>query len=212
MKGIFPLSSLFPPCSITHPLADLSRTSGKHRSSIAVLQLDCSFLRNEGFSARRRGRKAVGTAQTSRRRGGGEGESDKEAEWDNVTDCSHEKPSVSVVFIHTDHPSEEGINGCDMKDCFPFIYICQPATQQQECWTSSKWTWLNILSPAPHFSDLSATKVDGRTEMLDFDAVVWIEWGKLPSHSLLTAPPICLCFCASNVNPVWCAACLCTLV
>lgn len=50
-----------------------------------------------------------------------------------MTDSSREKPSASVVFIHTDHPSEEGINGGDMKDCFPFIYTRQPVIQQWEC-------------------------------------------------------------------------------
>lgn len=58
VKGIFPLSSLFSPCSINCQLADLSRTSGKHRSSAAVLQLDCRFFEKWGiFFVRKSGRK-----------------------------------------------------------------------------------------------------------------------------------------------------------
>lgn len=50
-----------------------------------------------------------------------------------MTDSGREKPSASVVFIHTDHPSEGAINGGDVTDCFPFIHVGQPAIQQRKC-------------------------------------------------------------------------------
>lgn len=68
------------------------------------------------------------------------GREHKETEGDNIKNSSHEKPSVPVVFIHTNHPSEVGINagykllqqdifkfvfrsGSDMKE-WGYIFVC----------------------------------------------------------------------------------------
>lgn len=112
MKDIFLFEkySFISPCSTDHSLADLSRTSSTHHSSVAVLQLDCSFLENERFQQGEKGE--VGRGH-------------KEAEGDNIKNSSHEKPSVPVVFIHTNHPSEVRINAgykLLQQDIFEFVF------------------------------------------------------------------------------------------
>lgn len=103
MKAFFFHSEVyFPPCSINCQLADLSRTSGKHRSSIAVLQLDCRFFEKWGIFSQENGeeksalRKQAGRGRRRRRK---RQRGSSETTWQIAVIKSHLRLSCSFILI-----------------------------------------------------------------------------------------------------------------